>query len=153
MKSLGLPTWATTLLGLLAGALAILNEVAFGFDAEWRGYLSIVLIFLSGVGISPLVGPAFRAALHLSTTASMFITSALAALALAVHSVNISEGWRGVIQGVLAFAAAVGFAPTVTTEQAKRLVATTGATMMTLVVSLWAVGALVVVAVTVVVLG
>lgn len=152
MTKLGLPTWATTLLGLLAGALAILNEVAFGFDAEWRGYLSIVLIFLSGVGISPLVGPAFRAALHLSTTASMFITSGLAALALAVHSVNVSEGWRGVIQGVLAFAAAVGFAPTVTTVQAKRLVATAGATTM-LVVSLWTAGALVIVAVTVVVLG
>ena len=72
----------------------------------------MALIFLAGLGVSPLVGAAFRAALHLSTAVSLLISSALGALALAVHTFNLSEGLKGVLQGVLAFAAAIGFAPT-----------------------------------------
>lgn len=110
---LKLPSWVTTIFGLGAGVIAILNETTFGLDPTWRGYLSVVLIFLTGLGVSPLVGPAFRAALHLSTVMSLTISSGLAALALAVHTFNLSEGLRGVLQGVLTFAAAIGFAPAV----------------------------------------
>jgi hypothetical protein len=109
---LKLPSWASVTLGIGAGVLAVLNETTFGFATDWRGYISVVLIFLAGIGISPIVGAAFRAALHLSTTVSLLISSGLAALALAVHTFNLSEGLRGVLQGVLAFAAAIGFAPT-----------------------------------------
>lgn len=116
---LKLPSWASVTLGLIAGVGAVLNEVAFSFTAEWRSFISIGLIFLAGLGIAPLVGPAFRAALHLSQTASLFISSALGALALAVHTLNVSEGVRGVLQGVLTFAAAVGFAPSTTVIEAK----------------------------------
>jgi hypothetical protein len=115
---LKLPTWAATVLGLIAGAAAVLNEVAFGLDAEWRSFISVGLVFLAGLGIAPLVGPAFRAALHLSQTVSIFISASLGALALGVHTLNTSEGVRGVLQGVLTFAAAVGFAPT--TQQTER---------------------------------
>jgi len=123
MKPLGLPSWATAALGLLAGVLAVLNEAAFGFEASWRSYISVVLVFLAGIGISPLVGPAFRAALHLSTSLTVLITSGLGALALAVHTLDMSEGLRGALQGVLVFAAGVGFAPSVTSAQARRLAA------------------------------
>lgn len=134
---LKLPTWATTIVGLAAGVLAVLNEVAFGLDPTWRGYLSVTLIFLAGLGISPLVGSAFRAALHLSPGVSLVISSALAALALAVHMFNLSSGLRGVLQGVLAFAAAIGFAPAVNvaTLPAKSAVrAGVGATLLVLAV-------------------
>lgn len=145
---LKLPSWATTILGLAAGFLAVLNEVAFGFNPTWRGYLSVVLIFLAGLGISPLVGSAFRAALHLSPAASLAISSGLAALALAVHTFSLSEGLRGVLQGVLAFATAIGFAPAVNvaTLSAKSAVRVgVGATLLVLAVGgslfvvLWAV--------------
>ncbi len=108
---LKLPSRVTVLLGLLAGVLAYLNESAFGFSPEWRGYISFGLILLSGLGITPLVGPAFRAALHLSTSASAAISTALATLALVVHSIALPLDVRGVLQAVLTFAAAVGFAP------------------------------------------
>jgi hypothetical protein len=109
--TLKLPSWVAVTLGLIAGILAILNEVTFGLDAELRGYVSIVLVFLVGLGITPLVGPAFRAALHLSQTVSLFISTGLAALALAIHTLNVTEGVRSVLQFVLVFAAAIGFAP------------------------------------------
>ncbi len=112
---LRLPSWATTLLGLVAGVLAILNEVTFGLSTEWRGYVSMALIFLAGLGISPLVGPAFRSALHVSNQASIAVSSVLAGLALVVHGVDLSTGLRGVLQGILTFAAAVGFAPAAVT--------------------------------------
>jgi hypothetical protein len=114
---LNLPTWASTILGLGAGVLAVLNETVFGLSTEWHSYIAIALVFLAGLGISPLVGPAFRAAIHLSQGASVLISSALGALALAVSTLNIAEGVRGILQGVLVFAAALGFAPsTVTVE-------------------------------------
>jgi hypothetical protein len=117
---LKLPSWASVSLGLVAGAAAVLNELAFSFTAEWRSFISVGLIFLAGLGIAPLVGSSFRAALHLSQTTSLFLTSALGALALGIHTLNISEGVRGILQGILTFAAAVGFAPT--TPEAERKV-------------------------------
>lgn len=110
---LKLPTWATTVLGLLAGVAAILNETTFHLPAQIHGGLAIGLVFLAGIGISPLVGASFRAALHLSQSVSVLLSSGLGALALAIHTLNVSEGLRGVLQGVLTFAAAIGFAPSV----------------------------------------
>jgi hypothetical protein len=127
--SLKLPSWATTIFGLAAGVLAILNETTFGFNPTWRGYASVILIFLAGLGISPLVGSAFRAALHISTAVGLIISSALAALALAVHTFNLSSGLRGVLQGVLAFAAAIGFAPAVNLAQIPTKISGRGATL------------------------
>lgn len=109
---LQLPSWATTVGGLVTGILAVLNQTTFSFAAPWQVYITIALFFLSGIGISPLVGPAFRAALHITTKVSLVISSALGALALAATTLSISSGAKGAILGVLTFLAALGFAPT-----------------------------------------
>jgi hypothetical protein len=109
---LQLPSWATTVGGLFTGVLAVLNQTTFSFSAPWQVYITIALFFLSGIGISPLVGPAFRAALHITTKVSLVISSALGAAALAATTLSISSGAKGVILGVLTFLAALGFAPT-----------------------------------------
>lgn len=114
---LNIPSQVTVALGLAAGVLAILTQTTFGLGAEWASYVTVALVFLAGLGISPLVGPAFRSALHLSQSASLIISSVLSALAVAATTLNVSVGVRGVIEGVLAFAAALGFAPSVNPVQ------------------------------------
>jgi hypothetical protein len=110
---LKLPSWASTIGGLVTGILAVLNQTTFSFASPWQVYITIALFFLSGIGFSPLVGPAFRAALHLSAKASLIISSGLGAAALAATTLTISSGAKGVILGALTFLAAIGFAPTV----------------------------------------
>ena len=110
---LNLPSQVTVALGLAAGVLAILTQTTFGFAAAWTSYITVALVFLAGLGISPLVGPAFRSALHLSQSMSLIISSALSALAIAVTTFNVSTGVKGILEGVLAFASALGFAPSI----------------------------------------
>ena len=117
---LQLPSWATTVGGLVAGVLAVLNQAAFSFAAPWQTYITIALFFLSGIGISPLVGPAFRAALHLSTKASLVISSALGAAGVAATTLDVSPGVKGAILGALTFLAALGFAPVVATTKGRK---------------------------------
>jgi hypothetical protein len=111
---LNLPSWATVTLGAIAGILAVLNETVFSAGATWGAYITIALIFLAGLGISPLVGPAFRSALHLSAAVSILISSGLAALALALTTIHMSSALHAILGAALAFASALGFAPAVT---------------------------------------
>lgn len=108
---LNLPSWATTTLGCIAGILAILTELVFAPNTAWGIYITVSLIFLSGIGISPLVGPAFRSALHLSAQVSLLICSGLAALAVALTTVHMASDVHAVLAGIFAFASALGFGP------------------------------------------
>ena len=111
MKSLTIPSWASTVLSLIAGALAVLNQVTFGFGSPWQPYVTVALVFLAGLGISPLVGAQFRAALHLSHAASLVIAAVLAAVTLALTTLHVSAGLQGILGGVLTFLVGIGFAP------------------------------------------
>lgn len=118
---LQLPSWLTTALGALAGVLAILNQTTLHAGSSWSGYITVALVFLAGLGISPLVGEKFQSAVHLSPKVGIVISSALAALAVALGTLNVSAGVKGIIQGVIVFAAALGFAPAVTYALGRRV--------------------------------
>jgi hypothetical protein len=105
-----LPTAVTTVLSLVAGALAVLNQTTFGFPPPWGTSLTVVLMFLSGLGISPLVGPGFKNALHLSPQVSLAIATALGAAGTAALTIS-DEPIRALVVGVLTFLSGLGFGP------------------------------------------
>jgi hypothetical protein len=108
---LKLPSWATITLGVFAGILAILNQTTFDIATPWKSYVTIALVFLSALGISPLVGEKFQSAVHLAPSVGIVISAALAALAVGLSTLGVSEGVKGLIQGVIVFFSAFGFAP------------------------------------------
>lgn len=111
---LGLPSIATVILGLIAGALTVLVKGAFGLPSTWQYVIAAVLIFLGGVGVTPLLGPAFRSALHLPLAVTTLISAGMSAASYALAApIGISHTWSIWISGALAFLAAVGFGTTV----------------------------------------
>ena len=107
----GLPTAAAVVLGLFAGVCQVLNEAVLELPAAWHSYLSILLVFAAGAGISPLVGPAFRAALHLPVWAGYIVSAAMAAAVLALGLLPTGVVAHAIIGGVLVVLSALGFAP------------------------------------------
>lgn len=111
---LGLPSIATTILGLVAGALTVLVKGAFGLPPTWQYVLAAVLIFLGGAGVQPLLGPAFKSALHLPLAVTTLVSAAMGALSYALAApIGIDHTASIWISGGLAFLAAVGFGTTV----------------------------------------
>ncbi len=76
--SLNLPSSVVVVIGAVLGALAGFVHT-FGFAAPWAKYLAVILVFTGALGISPLVGTAFKNAIHLSATVSLIITAGLRA--------------------------------------------------------------------------
>ena len=113
------PSAWTTLGGLVAGVLSVLNQEFVRSSSAWHSAITVALVFLSGIGISPLVGAKFRAALHLTTRVSVVIASGLAAATVAVTTIRMDGTVKTIIAGVLVFAAALGFAPA-STQQLER---------------------------------
>lgn len=109
--TIGIPTVAAVVLSLVAGGLQVINEVVLEASPQWHSYIAIILVFLAGIGISPLVGSAFRAALHLPPWAGYLISAALAAAVLALSTVGMSNAAHAVIAAVVTIFAALGFAP------------------------------------------
>jgi hypothetical protein len=109
--TIGIPTIAAVVLGLIAGALQVINEVVLEASSQWHAYITVLLVFASGVGISPLVGAAFRAALHLPPWAAYIISAAMAAAVLALSTVAMGSLAHAIIAAALTVLAALGFAP------------------------------------------
>lgn len=107
--TVSLPSAATLILGLIAGVLTGLVHSSFGFGAPWANYASITLVFISALGVSPLVGTAFRNALHLPPTISLIITAALTAAAVGATQIGLSVTDVAIVQGVVAFVGTLGF--------------------------------------------
>lgn len=112
--SLGIPSIAAVVLGLLAGVLVVLNEVVLEASSQWHGYITVLLVFGAGVGISPLVGPAFRAALHFPAWVGCIISAGMAAAVLALSTTQMSSLAHAIVAGALTVLAALGFAPATT---------------------------------------
>lgn len=112
MVRLNLPSALTLVLGLLGGVLEYLNTNTFGFTAPWREVITYGLYALAVIGVSPLVHSAFRNALHLSAGVSVTITILATLLAAAITTFSgMSLELQGILQGVVAFLAFVGFGP------------------------------------------
>jgi hypothetical protein len=109
--TVGLPTIAVVILGLLLGVAQVLNELVLEASSEWHAYIAIILVFFAAIGISPLVGSAFRAALHLPLWASNILSALMAAAVLALSTVHMSNLAHAIVAAVLTVFAALGFAP------------------------------------------
>lgn len=109
---LNLPTTLTVVLSAIAGvAVAFVASGIIVVEGEWKTYLETGLTILALVGISPLTGAAFKAVLHLSNGVSGAIAFALAALQVVLAQVHMGAGVHGLLAGIIAFAAGLGFAP------------------------------------------
>lgn len=108
---LKLPSKWALVLSLVAGGLEVVNEVVLPIGAQWHAYITVGLTFLAGLGISPLVGVAFKNALHLPQGVSLAISSAMAAVTLILTQLTISPGLKSIIGGVLTFLSGIGFGP------------------------------------------
>lgn len=109
--TIGIPTIAALILGLLAGVAQVINEAVLEASSQWHAYITVILVFAAGIGISPLVGPAFRAALHLPAWAGYLISAAMAAAVLALSTVSMATLPHAIVAAVLTVLAALGFAP------------------------------------------
>lgn len=110
MEPLKMPSALTAVAGLVLGVLAALNTLSFHFGPPWTTGINIALILGAAYGVAPLLGSAWRTALNLPHSVTNIIVGALAALQLWQQSEPISTGLHAAIAGVLAFAAALGFA-------------------------------------------
>ena len=119
MPKIVLPNKLAFVLSLIAGALAVLNQLTFDFPASWRTVITYGLLLLTSIGISPLIGSAFRNALHLSAQISLAISIVSFVAAAAVTHVADSTT-RGALVGVVTFLAGVGFGPASAVVLAKR---------------------------------
>ena len=115
---LNLPSTVTAGLSLVAGVLATLNQFVFHVGSNWYSAVTIALIFLAGLGISPLFGQAweakFKSLFHINSSLSLVISSAIGALAIAVTTFNFDSTIKSIIVVVLTVAAGLGFAPATT---------------------------------------
>lgn len=110
---LNIPSAATLVLSLIAGALVVLSSTSLGFSAPVKEGVLLVLVFLSAEGISPLTGEGFRSALHLPPIVSNTIGALLAAAAVGLTQITgLSEGTHALIEAALVITAGLGFAPT-----------------------------------------
>lgn len=133
---LNLPSAATVFLSLAAGLLVVLSTAnVFGFSTPVKEGVSIVLVFLSAEGISPLTGVSFRSALHLSPVVSNLIGGVLAAATVAqTQLTGISTGAHAIIQLVLVVTAGLGFAPTIANMTTDRLANAARASALTVLI-------------------
>lgn len=107
---LNLPSGVVVVIGAVLGALAGFVHT-FAFAAPWAHYLAVIIVFAGALGVSPLVGNAFRNAIHLGATASLLITAGLTALVFGIPTFGLDATWTGVLQGIVVFAATLGFGP------------------------------------------
>lgn len=122
---IGLPNAIAVALALAAGVLQVLNRTVIHLghgsaSAQWHAWIAIVLVLFASQGIDPLVGPAFKVALHLPPWAARLTTGALTAIAMAITSIPMSAAVSGVLLGVLTVAAGLGFGTSVPVPNAHR---------------------------------
>ena len=111
--TIGLPTLAATILALVGGVLQVINYSLIPGSSVLHGYIALALYFLLASGIPPLVGPAFKAALHLPAWASYLLSALLGVGMLAVGTVPMPDLAREIISAAVTVLSALGFSPAV----------------------------------------
>lgn len=107
-----LPSTLTVILSAIAGVIvAFVASNIIVLEPEWAHGVEIGGTIIALFGISPLTGSSFVAILHLSQQVTAFIATVLAALVVILGQVHMSAGLHGILAGILAFAAGLGFAP------------------------------------------
>jgi hypothetical protein len=108
------PAGLTVVLGLVGGVLEYLAQATFHIEAPWQQVIVFGLYVIGIFGVSPLTHGAFRNALHISVALGTSITVGAAVLAAGITTFSMSPDLKGILEGVLAFLAFVGFGPVAT---------------------------------------
>jgi hypothetical protein len=115
MMKFNVPTVLATVLAIVAGLAQYFNQATFGLSPAWHSALTYGILLISLLGISPLVGAeigaAIRNLLHISATLTTVIGLVIFAASAAVTTFSLSMDVKGLILGILAFLAAIGFGP------------------------------------------
>ena len=115
MLKINIPSGLAVILAVLAGFLQVLNQTTYGFAAPWHTLVTYVLVVLSAVGISPLVGTAFRQALanalHVSGTVFTILTVIAMAVTAALQTFTLDSTTYGILAGIVTVLAGLGFGP------------------------------------------
>lgn len=116
---LTLPAGVTVILAAVAAiAVAFVQSNIIVLEPGWNEGVTIGLTILALWGISPLTHTALIAVLHLSNGTITAIGGALGTLQIVLTQVHMSAGLHGVLAGIIAFAAGLGFAPAIEPIQA-----------------------------------
>lgn len=109
--SIGLPTTALIVLALIAGAAQAINVVVLEVSPTWHTLIAAGIVFISSFGGGPLLGPAFKAALHLPMWANSLISGAMAFVVVLLSTLQMTTTTHWIIASVLTVLSMLGFAP------------------------------------------
>lgn len=104
------PTRYAVIASLVCGAITVLNQTTFGLPSIWKTSLTWALGLFAFLGIGPIVGPKFRAALHLPAKVATAISVVLM-IAMVVTQQDASMPYRAIIIGFIQVAGGLGFDP------------------------------------------
>lgn len=107
-----LPHIAAVILACAAGAAQVLNETLIGVTGMWHAYIGLGLVIAAYLGVKPLVGAGFRAAVHAPAWVAQTLTAIVGVATIVVGQLTGAPGW---VQPTLAAAVtvlvALGFGP------------------------------------------
>lgn len=105
--------WPTSLvlaLTIVDSALTVLNQTTFGLPTATKTTVTLLLGGFAYLGIGPVLGPKFKALVHLPPRLAGAIGLGLLVVSVAIQQ-NTSVELSAVLLGVLQFAGGLGFAP------------------------------------------
>lgn len=111
--TIGVPTLAAVILACVGGVAQVINYSVVDASTQLHAAIAVGLLFLTGIGIPPITGSAFRAALHLPAWASYVISAAISAAMLALTTMHMAAGAHEAIAASLNVLSALGFSPAV----------------------------------------
>lgn len=100
----------TFALVIIDSALTVLNQTTFGLPTAAKTTVTILLGAFAYLGIGPVLGPQFKAFLHLPAKVAGAISIVLLILSVLIQQ-GLSPVASAVILGVLQIAGGLGFAP------------------------------------------
>lgn len=122
ISSIQLPNILALILGLADGVLEYLNQASFDLGPTWTPLVAFGLLFIGAFGVSPLVGSAFRNALHLPPIVCTALTGIATVGAAYVTTASLNLHTKGIIEGVIGLLVWTGFGSvSVVTNQIKTL--------------------------------
>ena len=106
---IGIPTAAAGVLALVGGILQVVNYSVVSAGSQLHSAIAVIILFLISLGITPLVGVKFRAALHLPSGVSYVVTAVVSAGGLALLTISMPKTTHEIIAAALTVLAALGF--------------------------------------------
>lgn len=111
--TLQMPAVAAIVLGIIGGVAQVLNYSVFSASTQLHAAIAVGLLFLTSLGVPPLTGSAFKAALHLPAWVSYVVGAALSAAMLALTTISMSASAHEWIAVAISVLSAWGFSASV----------------------------------------